>query len=58
MIAWFRRRRPTPSVQPARISPEDRLIAAWWGYTPQQWAALPSHIKADKRDTVTWARAS
>jgi len=54
---WFRSRKPA-IVQPIQIEPEDRLIAAWWGYTEQQWVALPHDVQREKRDTVTWARTA
>ncbi|TQJ60503.1 hypothetical protein FBY30_2771 [Arthrobacter sp. SLBN-83] len=62
MKGWFRalrweRRRPAPAPRP-RISPEDKMIAAWWGYTEQQWAELPALVQVDKRETVTWARTA
>jgi len=54
---WFWSRKPaTPA--PVTIAPEDRLIAAWWGYTPEQWVALPHDVQREKRDTVTWARTA
>lgn len=40
------------------VSPEDRAVAAWWGYTEQQWAELPALVQVDKRETVTWARTA
>lgn len=50
----FKRRRPTHRVEPVQISQQDRLIAAHSGYTPEQWAALPALVKADKREQVAW----
>lgn len=56
MIRWFRRKRhATVLPPPARIAPEDRMVARWWGFTPQQWAALPPEVQTEKRDTVIWA---
>ena len=60
MRGWFRalrweRRRPTPADPLPRISPEDKMVAAWWGYTPEQWVALPHEVQREKRETVTWA---
>lgn len=56
MIRWFRRKRPAPVLpHPVRISPEDRMYARWWGFTPQQWADLPPEVQVEKRDTVIWA---
>jgi len=57
MRGWFRFRKPaTPA--PVTIAPEDKLIAAWWGYTPEQWVALPHDVQREKRNTVTWARTA
>lgn len=53
---WFRRKPPAPALPPRpRIAPEDRTIADWWGYSPQQWADLPLDVQIEKRDTVIWA---
>jgi len=56
VIRWFRSKRPAPAPPPRpRISPEDRMYARWWGFTPQQWADLPPDVQVEKRDTVIWA---
>ena len=55
MLRYFRRRRPQHRAEPVRPSFEDRLIAAHWGFTENQWAALPEKVKAVKRDQVVWA---
>lgn len=55
MLRYFRRRRPQHRQETVRPSFEDRLIAAHWGFTETQWAALPDKVKAAKRDQVVWA---
>ncbi len=55
MIRWFRRKRPAPQPQPIQITPEDRLVASWWGYTPQEWISLPEPVKVQKRDHSVYA---
>ena len=49
----FFRRKPTtaPTVS---IDPADRMIAAFSGFTPEQWAALPELVRRDHREHVTW----
>jgi hypothetical protein len=54
-MSWFKRRRPTHRVEPVRISAEDRLIAAHWGYTETEWAGLPAMVQVDKREQLAWA---
>jgi hypothetical protein len=54
MIRIFKRRRPEPEP-PIQISTADRLIAAHWGYTPEQWAVLPAMVRQDKRESLVWA---
>jgi hypothetical protein len=49
MIRIFKRRRPEPA-QPIQIAPEDRLIAALAGFTPEQWAASSSLARIDARE--------
>ena len=56
MIAWFRRRRPAQSPALVQISLEDLLVARWWGYTIDQWNALPALVKADKREQIVYAQ--
>ena len=46
----LRKRRPLPRVEPSRISPEDRLIAALAGYTPEQWEGISILAKVDARE--------
>ena len=56
MIRWFRRKRPAVVLPPpVRIEPGDRMVARWWGYTPEQWVKLPHDVQTEKRDTVIWA---
>ena len=51
MRDFFRRK----TTQPApTISGEDKYIAALSGYTPEQWAALPSLARHDAREHITW----
>lgn len=50
MRGW-RRNKPAPAP---RIAPEDRLIAAYSGFTPEQWMALPELARKDAREHVTW----
>lgn len=52
MMRGFFRRQPKPATP--TISGEDRLIAALSGYTPEQWAALPSLARHDAREHITW----
>lgn len=55
MLRYFRRRRPQRRATAPLVSTRDRLIAAHWGFTETQWAALPEKVKAAKRDQVVWA---
>lgn len=48
MRDFFRRKQQQP--RPALISPEDRLIAAHNGYTPDAWNQLPAIAKVDIRE--------
>lgn len=32
------------------------LILRWWGYTPEQWAALPALVQVDKREGYAQAK--
>lgn len=54
MLKLFKRRRPAHKAQPIQISPEDRLIAALHGLTPERRNELPPLAKADKREQVAW----
>lgn len=51
MRGW-RRSKPAPA-EPL-IAPGDRLIAAYSGFTPEQWAQLPELVKRDHREHITW----
>ena len=46
----LRKRRPQQAIEPTHTSPEDRLIAAHAGYTPEQWAGLSIMAKVDARE--------
>ena len=50
MIRIFKRRRPEPIPAAPSLSIEDLLVARWWGYTKEEWAALPVLVKVDKRE--------
>ena len=52
MIAWFRRTRPTP---PPTVDCRERLIAAYWGYTPEAWHRLSDARRVYCRENVTTA---
>lgn len=52
MIRVFKRRRPQP--EPAQTSTSDRLVAAYNGYTPEQWEALPELARKEAREHVAW----
>lgn len=54
MMSLFKSR-PAP-VQHVQISGEDRLIAAYSGFTPEEWVELPALVQADKREGVVWAQ--
>jgi hypothetical protein len=56
MIRLFKRRRPEPATMPNQITPEDRLIAALAGYTPEQWGALSSLARVDMREDFYCSR--
>ena len=49
MLRFFKARRPV-SVQPTRLDVRELLIARWHGLTEAEWCALPSLVKADKRE--------
>ena len=53
-VSWFRRRRPAHRATPVAVSPQDRVIAAHHGYTPERWAQLPALVKQDLRESVAW----
>ena len=52
MRDFFRRKTTQPATP--TISGEDKYIAALSGYTPEQWAALPSLARHDAREHITW----
>ena len=54
MLKSFKRRSPAHRAQPVQVSPEDRVIAAHHGLTPEQWDALPALVKQDKRESVAF----
>jgi len=51
MRDFFRHKKQAPSVS---VDPADRLIAAYAGFTPNEWAALPELVRRDHREHVTW----
>ena len=53
MMRDFFRRKTTQPATPT-ISGEDKYIAALSGYTPEQWAQLPSLARRDAREHITW----
>ncbi|QDG61223.1 hypothetical protein [Pseudarthrobacter sp. NIBRBAC000502771] len=53
MLRYFRRRRPQHRAE-TPVSPQDKLIAAHHGYTPERWAQLPALVKQDLRESVAW----
>jgi hypothetical protein len=55
MIAAFKNRRPVHAPAPAKTSREDIQFAYYWGLTLTEWEALPSLVKADKREDVVHA---
>ncbi|HEY8700435.1 MAG TPA: hypothetical protein VIM08_05635 [Arthrobacter sp.] len=48
MRGWFRRRRPAPA--PPRIAIEDIRVIAHCGLTLDEWDAMSSLAKVDKRE--------
>jgi len=48
MRSIFRRTRP--ALEPVRITPEDRLIAATFDMSPAEWADLSSLARVDHRE--------
>lgn len=52
MLRWFRRTRPTP---PPLVDDRERLIAAYWGYTPDAWQGLTAARRRYCRENVVHA---
>jgi len=50
-VRGWRRNKPAPIVS---IDPADRLIAAYAGFTPSEWAELPELVRRDHREHVAW----
>jgi hypothetical protein len=52
MRGWFRRKQqPATGID---IATSDRLIAAYSGYTPEQWANLPELARVNAREEIVW----
>ena len=47
------KRKPHTTPAPA-ITPEDRLIAAYSGFTPEQWVDLPEPVRRNHREHIIW----
>jgi hypothetical protein len=50
MRGW-RRNKTAPAPQ---IAPEDRLIAAYSGFTEAEWMSLPELARKDAREHIIW----
>ncbi len=55
MIRWFRRKRPTPPITPARIEGIDKATMHAWGLSPLDWADMPSMDRVWHRENLTKA---
>lgn len=52
LLRWFRRTRPTP---PEPLDSRERVVAAYWGYSPEAWDRLSDARRAYCRANVTQA---
>ena len=56
MLRFFKRRRPQHRAERpvVEVSTSDRIVAAYYRLTPEQWAEKPAIVKADMREQVAW----